>query len=169
MPEKQSVKDKVKYPIPWISTYFIVALALIAGSFAALWYVNQFSSDYDYYNPDMTFLERIVLSSNPGAGDFTGLNGGDWQALCLVGWRGGLGKEIAAANLPSATSQKFIDRQKALAGEMNETEFILIYADKSGAVKALLHPHGFAFARQGEAVCTPASRPALQLPGGDRQ
>ncbi len=158
--------SKPKYPIPWISTYFIAGLVLIVGSFAVLWYVNQFSSDYDYYDPDMTFLERIVLSSSPGKGDFTQLNGGDWQALCLVGWQGKLAKFIVDAKLPPARVQKFLAKHDALAGDMDKSEFILIYLDKSGAVKALLHPHGFAFAREGQGVCTTTSKPALQLPGG---
>lgn len=159
-------RSKSKYPIPWISTYFIAGFVLIVGSFVILWYVNQFSSDYDYYDPDMTFLERIVLSPNPGQGDFKQLNGGNWQALCLVGWRGDLAKALTEAKLPPAITQRFIASHGTLAGNMDESEFILIYLDKTGASKAVSHPHGFAFAREGQAVCTTTSHLVLSLPVG---
>ena len=94
MADNRPRQHKSLYPIPRVATYFAAGLAVIAGLLALVWYLSQFSSKYDYTDPDMAFLERIVLSSEPGRGDFTALNGGDWQALCLVGWRGDLAKAI---------------------------------------------------------------------------
>ena len=158
--------SKSKYPIPWIATYFITGLVLIIGSFVIVWYVSQFSSDYDYSDPDMMFLERIVLSPNPGHGDFTHLNGGNWQALCLIGWQGDLAKAIAVAKLPVATSNAVLAEYRSRAGDTDASEFTLIYTDKSGAAKALTHPHGFAFAREGQAACTTSTQSVLPLPAG---
>lgn len=166
MPDMPVAQDKPKYPIPWIATYFITGLVLIIGSFVIVWYVSQFSSDYDYTDPDMTFLERIVLSSNPRRGDFTHLNGGNWQALCLIGWEGGLAKAIAEAKLASVSAQAILAEHGSLAKDVDRSEFLLIYTGKSGAVKALTHPHGFAFAREGQAVCATTSHPVLPLPAG---
>lgn len=160
--------DKPSYPIPWIATYFIAGLVLIVGSFVLVWYVSQFSSDYDYTDPDMRFLERIVISPEPGRGDFTALNGGDWQALCLVGWQGDLAEAIAEAKLPPASAKALLGSYGAQAKDMDRSEFVIVYADKSGAAKAVRHPHGFAFARAGEVACVSRSQPVLRLPVGNR-
>lgn len=156
--------SKPKYPIPWIATYFITGLILIVGSFVIVWYVNRFSSQYDYTDPDRIFLERIVISPDPRRGDFTALNGGGWQALCLVGWRGDLAKAMAHAQLAPAYAEALLAAYDALAGEMEPSEFILIYTDRTGAAKALTHPHGFAFAQEQRAACTTVGQPVLALP-----
>lgn len=158
--------SKSKYPFPWIATYFIAGLVLIVGSFVIVWYVSQFSSDYDYTNPDMNFLERIVISPDPHRGDFTALNGGSWRALCLIGWKGDLSKAMADAKLPAASAEAFLAEHSVRAGDMDQSEFLLLYIDKSGAAKALTHPHGFSFARGGQATCTTAAHPVLSLPAG---
>lgn len=152
------------YPIPGIAGYFIAGLVLIAGVLALVWYVAQFSSEYDYTDPDMGFLERIVLSSEPGRGDFTALNGGDWQALCLIGRQGDVAKAIAAAALTKAMADALLDEYGAPDKNMDASEFVLVYMDNSGAAKALRHPHGFAFAREGQAICTRADQPVLAIP-----
>ncbi len=154
------------YPIPGIAGYFIAGLILIAGLLALVWYTAQFSSDYDYSDPDMAFLERIVLSSEPGRGDFTALNGGDWQALCLIGWRGDAAKAIAAAKLPQTLAETLLDEYGTPDKNMDTSEFVIVYIDESGAAKALRHPHGFAFAREGKAICTTAEQPVLMIPAG---
>lgn len=164
MPSDQSASSKPKYPIPWIATYFITALVLIVGSFAVVWYVNQFSSDYDYTDPDMAFLERIVISPDPRRGDFADLNNGDWQALCLIGWQGDLAKAMALAKLPRASMEAMRAGYGAPAKDMELSELVIVYTDKTGAAKSLTHPHGFAFARQGAAACTLRAHPVLALP-----
>lgn len=161
---KTPASTKPRYPIPWIATYFITGLVLIVGSFVIVWYVNRFSSQYDYTDPDMMFLERIVLSPDPRRGDFTNLNGGNWQALCLAGWQGNLAKAIVDAKLPPVTAEALLGAYDALAGDTDSGEFIFVYTDTSGAAKALKHPHGFAFAQQGQAACTTPARPVLVIP-----
>ena len=156
--------SKLQYPIPGIAGYFIAGLVLIIGVLALVWYVAQFSSEYDYTDPDMAFLERIVLSSEPGRGDFTALNGGDWQALCLIGRQGDVAKAIAAAALTKAMADALLDEYGAPDKSMDASEFVIVYMDKSGAAKALRHPHGFAFAREGQAICTRADQPVLAIP-----
>lgn len=164
MPSKGVSQDKPRYPIPWIATYFITGLVLIAGSFVIVWYVNQFSSQYDYTDPDMIFLEAIILSPDPRRGDFTKLNGGNWRSLCLIGWQGDLAEAIVVAKLPPASAQALLGAYDALAGDTDSGEFIFLYADKSGEAKALKHPHGFAFAHEGQAACTTPARPVLVIP-----
>ena len=156
--------SKPKQAIPWIATYFITGLILIVGSFIIAWYVSQFSSDYDYTDPDMTFLERIVTSPDPQRGDFSALNGGKWQALCLIGWQGDLAKAMADAKLAPVSTQAILTKHGARVGEAEASEFMLIYTNTSGEAKALTHPHGFAFVREGQAACTTAAQPVLQLP-----
>ncbi|MHA1165035.1 MAG: hypothetical protein ACTSP0_05555 [Alphaproteobacteria bacterium] len=166
MANKPVMQAKPRYPIPGIAIYFVAGLFLIAGVLALVWYVAQFSSEYDYTDPDMAFLERIVLSSEPGRGDFTSLNGGDWQALCLIGWQGDPAKAITAAKLPQALAEALLDEYGAADKNMDASEFVIVYTDKSGAAKSLRHPHGFAFAREGAAVCTTLAKPVLRLPAG---
>ncbi len=164
MPSKGVSQDKPKYPIPWIATYFITGLVLIVGSFVIVWYVNQFSSQYDYTDADMNFLEAIVLSPDPRRGDFTKLNGGNWQELCLAGWQGDLAKAIEDAKLPTVSTEALLGAYDALAADTESGEFIFIYTDTSGAAKALKHPHGFAFAQEGQAACTTPAHPVLVIP-----
>ena len=112
----------------------------------------------------MAFLERVVLSPTPQRADFSTLNGGDWLALCLIGWQGNLAKAIAAAKILQASADTLLDDYNALAKGLERSEFIIVYIDKSGAAKALKHPHGFAFANEGSAVCTTAGQPVLAIP-----
>ena len=112
----------------------------------------------------MAFLERIALSSDPHRADFSALNGGDWQALCLIGWQGDPAKAIAGAKLPQASADKILDEHSALAKGVERSEFVIVYIDKSGAAKALKHPHGFAFAGEGSAACIIAGQPVLAIP-----
>jgi hypothetical protein len=153
-----------KYPIPWIATYFITALVLIVGSFVAVWYVNQPASKFDYNDPDMAFLERIVLSPAPEEGNFTKLNGGDWTTLCLVGWQGDLKKALNAAGIKAEPARALSKVYEAVSADVEMSEFVLVYVDGSDSAKAVLHPHGFAFARTGAAVCTTSRKPLLDLP-----
>jgi len=164
MSDNRPAQSKPSYPIPWIATYFVAGLILILGSFVLVWYVAQFSSDYDYTDPDMAFLERIVLSPDPQRADFSALNGGDWQALCLIGWQGDPAKAIATAKLPQASADAILDEYSTLAKGVERSEFVIVYIDKSGAAKALKHPHGFAFASEGHAACTIAGQPVLAIP-----
>ena len=166
MPDTRPVQAKPSYPIPWIATYFVAGLILIVGSFALVWYVSQFSSEYDYTDPDMKFLERIVISPDPQRGDFSALNDGDWQALCLIGWQGKPAKAIAAAKIPQASADTLLDEYGGLAEGVDKSEFVILYLDASGAAKGLRHPHGFAFAREKTAVCTTRRQPVLRLPAG---
>lgn len=163
---KTPASSKPSYPIPWIATYFITALVLIAGSFVMVWYVNLPASKFDYSDPDMQFLERIVLSANPQQGDFSGLNGGDWQALCLVGWQSDLDAALKAADIDTAHGRAIATAYDAIAPDVLETEFVLVYVDGEGAAKPVHHPHGFAFAREGAAACTKQEKPLLNLPAG---
>ncbi len=161
-------RGKPEYPIPWIATYFLAGLALIAGSFVIVWYVSQFSSEFDYGDPDMKFLERIVLSPTPRQGDFSGLNGGNWRALCLVGWKGDPGGALKAAKIPDVPSGALLKAIERAATDIVRSEFIFVYTDNSGTPKTLRHPHGFAFAQQGDAACISRSQPVLRLPVGLR-
>ena len=68
------------------------------------------------------------------------------------------------AKLPVASADALLGAYDELAEDTDQSEFIFLYTDKSGAVKALAHPHGFAFAREGQAGCTTASQPILKLP-----
>ncbi|MFQ5625254.1 MAG: hypothetical protein ACE5FM_01200 [Methyloligellaceae bacterium] len=164
---ERPANSKPNYPIPWIATYFLTALILIAGSFAVVWYLNRFASGYDYDDPDMDFLEGIVQSPAPHRGDFSALNGGDWQALCLVGWRGNPSEALLAAKVPDSLARTILKQAGSVEHEAGETEFVLVYADAKGRVKVLRHPHGFAFAHKGSAVCTTAAQPVLRLPASN--
>jgi len=155
-----------KYPIPWVASYLIVGLILIVGSIAIAWYLSQFASEFDYDDPDMQFLERIVLSDDPRMADFTNLNGGDWQALCLVGWNGDLDPALKSPRIPAAAASAIRSEYAGRREVVNQTEFMLVYAMKDGDAKALRHPHGFAFAREGKAVCTARDKPVIALPAG---
>lgn len=155
-----------RYPIPWIASYFIVGLILIVGSIVIAWYLSQFSSDFDYDDPDMRFLERIVLSPDSRSGDFANLNRGDWGALCLVGWNGDTRAAITAASIDAASAGAILAAAEARAEDVRETEFMLVYVTNAGGAKALRHPHGFAFAHSGKAACTTKDKPVLGLPVG---
>ena len=164
MASRRSVQDKPKYPIPWIATYFITGLILIAGSFVIVWYVGQFSSQYDYTDPDMTFLERIVLSPAPQRADFSALNGGNWQVLCLAGWRGDLAGALKVARIPEGPAGLLLKEAEGAVGDIGESEFLLVYASAKGRAKVLRHPHGFAFAHRASAVCISKGQPVLEIP-----
>ncbi|MEM8743001.1 MAG: hypothetical protein AAGF14_00025 [Pseudomonadota bacterium] len=155
---------KTKYPIPWIAIYFLTALVLIAGSFVVVWYLGQFSSEFDYDDADVAFVEKIVLSPTPERGDFTSLNAGDWQALCLVGWQAMPDRALKAAQIPNGIADAMLRAFRRMVEHVAQSEFMLVYADREGDAKAVRHPHGFAFAREGAAVCTRASEPVLALP-----
>lgn len=153
-----------KYPIPWIATYFITALIPIVGSFVMVWYVNLPASKFDYSDPDMVFLERIAVSASPRSGDFSELNGGDWQTLCLVGWQGGLNGALDRASIETARAGAITAAHAGVAQDVEKTEFVLIYVDGEGNAKAVHHPHGFAFAQDGAAVCATNGEAVLALP-----
>ena len=155
---------KKSYPIPWIATYFLAALALIAGSFFIVWYLGQFSSEFDYDDPDVAFIEKIVLSPTPERGDFSTLNDGDWQALCLIGWQAMPDEALKTAKVPKGTADAMQEAFRDMAEEVAQSEFILVYADREGEAAAVRHPHGFAFAGEGAAACTRSSDPVLKLP-----
>lgn len=155
-----------RYPVPWISTYFIAAIALIAGSFFVVWFLDGLSFDYDRYDPDFDYLERIARSGTPREGDFSGLNGGDWVIICLVGHSGDVAAALREGGVPepqaAAIAKAFADDPPML----HETEFVLAYLTRSQVVKLLRHPHGFAFARAGDAICTTREKTVLVLPAG---
>ncbi len=153
-----------RYPIPRIATYFVSALVLMAGAYAIVWYLEQPSSEFDYDDPDIAFLESVVISPTPSRGDFSNLNGGNWEALCLVGWQGQPGEGLRAARLSETVSQALLRAYEDISDEIQQSEFALVYADPSGEVKAVRHPHGFAFAHEGAARCTTRAEPVLQLP-----
>lgn len=156
--------SKPRYPIPWIATYILTALVLIAGSFVVVWYLEQLTTEFDYDDADVAFLEKIVLSQAPMNGDFGVLNGGDWQALCLVGWQGKPEKALGAAGIADETAQALLQAYKDAEQDIKPSEFVLVYADRAGVAKAVHHPHGYAFAHQGVARCTRFSTPVLKLP-----
>ena len=156
--------SKTRYAIPWIATYFLTALVLIAGSFVVVWYLEQFDSEFDYDNADVAFLEKITLSPEPRRGDFSALNGGDWQALCLVGWNARPELALSKADIPPKTTSAMIRAYTDKMERIEESEFLLVYADKAGKAAAVHHPHGFAFAGEGAAQCTGSSKPVLDLP-----
>ena len=79
-------------------------------------------------------------------------------------WQGALAEAIVVAKLPHESAQALLGAYDALAGDTDSGEFIFLYADKSGEVKALKHPHGFAFAHEGQAACTTPARPVLVIP-----
>ncbi len=156
--------SKPRYPIPWIATYILTAFVLVAGSFFVVWYLEQLTTEFDYDDADVAFLEKIVLSPVPTNGDFRALNGGDWQALCLVGWQGNPEKALGAAGIAEEAAQSLIRAFKDTEQDIKPSEFVLLYANRAGVAKAVHHPHGFAFAHRGAAQCTPSSTPVLKLP-----
>ena len=143
-----------------------MALVLIAGSFVVIWYLGQFSSDFDYDDPDVAFVEKIVLSPTPERGDFSALNGGDWQALCLVGWQAMPDGALRTAKVPQPIADAMVRAFRRVVEDVVQSEFILVYADGEGDAKAVRHPHGFAFAGEGAVACTRSSDPVLDLPIG---
>ena len=157
-------RPKANYPIPWIATYFLTALVLVAGSFALVWYLGQFSSEFDYDDADIAFVEKIVISPTPQRGDFSALNAGDWQALCLVGWQAMPDAALKRARIPEEVADAMLRAYRDMADNVAESEFILVYADRAGRAKAVRHPHGFAFAGEGAVECTQPSNPVLDLP-----
>ena len=155
-----------KYPIPWIATYFLAALVLIAGGIFFLRLVDGFGGDYDRYDPDFEYLERIARSKTPRQGDFAKLNGGDWQALCLVGSKALVAEALRAAQIPEVPATAIRDAYDVDAPELHATEFALAYVKGEGDVKLLRAPHGYAFARAGQAMCTERAKPVMALPVG---
>ncbi len=153
-----------KYPIPWISTYILAAIALIGLSFYAVWQMDRWSSGYDRDDPDFDYLERIARSATPRRGDFAKLNGGDWQALCLVGSQGFVAEALRAAKIPEALANTIRDAFDADPPELHVTEFTLAYVKGEGEAKLLRAPHGYAFARAGQAICTEREEPVVALP-----
>ena len=155
-----------RYPIPWIATYFLAALALIVGAIAVGWVLEGTGFDYDGGDPDFAYLERIVLSGEPRRGDFSGLNVGDWQVLCLVGAGANLGAALDDTAVPPAQAGALRAAFDADPPVLHETEFVLAYITRGGATRLLRHPHGFAFVRRQAAACTLRDQPVLRLPAG---
>lgn len=160
--------SRPRYPIPWIATYLVTGLVLIVGAFAMAWWLGRPASDFDYDNPDMQYLERIVLSDTPREGDFSKLNGGDWKVLCLVGFDAGMDAALQEAGVTGDDAREIASAAKSVSEQVQETQFLLVYVTTSGEAKALRHPHGFAFARQGSAVCTNKETPVIALPAAPR-
>lgn len=155
-----------KYPIPWIATYFLTALVIIVGGFFMLRYLDGLSFDYDRYDPDFETLERIARSKTPRQGDFAKLNGGDWLALCLVGSKGFVGQALRAGKIPTPQATAIQGAFDSDPPELHVTEFTLAYVKGDGEVKLLRAPHGYAFARAGQAMCTARANPVVALPVG---
>lgn len=155
-----------RYPVPLIAVYVLAALALVGGALGIGRYLEEVRPGYDYADPDVTFLERIVLSDTPRRGDFSGLNGGDWRALCLVGHGAAVDPALEAVGVPADLSDVIARHMAALTQETDETEFVLVYARRGGKVKSVLHPHGFAFAPAGRARCLTPEAPVTKLPVG---
>lgn len=151
-----TASDKPDYPIPWIATFLLTALVLTAGSYFVGVYLDRVSYDYERNDPDFDYLERIARSVTPRSGDFSGLNGGDWTALCLIGAGGDVSR--APAQIRAALDGEL--------GGLDETEFTFAYVAGDGAVKHFRHPHGFAFARAGASLCTARDMPVVELPAG---
>lgn len=156
--------SRPRYPIPWIATYILTALVLVVGSFYVVWYLEQLTTEFDYDDADVVFLEKIVLSPAPMNGNFETLNGGDWQALCLVGWEGKPEKALSAAGIAEEAAQPLIRTFKDTEQDIKPSEFVLLYTTRAGTAKAVHHPHGYAFAHQGAAQCALSSMPVLKLP-----
>jgi len=164
MPNKQIAQGRPKYPIPGVAAFFLTGLILVMGLLAIIWYVNRFASEFDYEDQDMAFLERIVLSSAPHKADFSALNGGDWQVLCLIGWQGDLGAALKAAKVPDSPARSLLERGARAVAEIAESEFLLVYANGKGRTMLLRHPHGFAFAHRRSAACITRGQPVLAIP-----
>lgn len=159
-----ATSDRPRYPIPWVASYFIVGLMLMGGAFVAVWYASQFSSEFDYDDPDMQFLEKIVLSDNPRSADFTNLNNGDWQALCLIGHGAEAQSATSAAGLETGIAEDVVSKAASWREDVQPSEFLFVYVTQAGRAKALRHPHGFAFAGEGATQCTTPDTPKLRLP-----
>ena len=155
-----------RYPIPWISTYFIAAIALIAGAVLIGWFLDGLSFDYDRHDPDFDYLERIARSATPREGDFSKLNGGDWAVVCLVGHQGDVAGALRASGVAGAPAAAIVSAFDDDPPVLHETEFVLAYVMGGGEVKLLRHPHGFAFARGGDAQCTTRDKAGVTLPVG---
>lgn len=155
-----------RYPVPWIATYFLAAIALVAGSFLIVWFLDGLSFDYERDDPDFEFMERIARSASPHEADFSALNGGDWQALCLLGSRADIEAAMKSGGLDDRQRATLRDAYEGEDFVLDASEFVFAYVDKAGAGKALRHPHGFAFAHSASAKCTVRERPVLQLPVG---
>jgi len=155
-----------RYPIPWISTYFIAAIALIAGALFIGWFLDGLSFDYDRNDPDFDYLERIARSPTPREGDFSRLNGGDWATLCLVGPKGDVAAALRASGVSGPPAMAIVEAFDDDPPVLHETEFALAYLTRGHAVKLLRHPHGFAFVGAGEAQCTTRDKAGVALPVG---
>lgn len=164
MSPRQLRNPAPRSPIPWIATYILTALVLVAGAFFAVWHLERSTSEFDYDDADVAFLEKIVLSTAPTNGDFRALNGGDWQALCLVGWQGKPKEALNDAGIAEETAQALLRVYEDAEPDIKPSEFVLLYADRAGGTKAVHHPHGFAFAHEGAARCTTVAVPILRLP-----
>lgn len=152
------------YPIPWISTYILAAIALIAGSFFVVWFLAGTGFDYDRYDPDHEYLERIVRSDTPRRGDFSTLNNGAWTVVCLVGPGGDVTKALQRAKIPATQSDAIGEAFDDDPPVLHQTEFVLAYMTRTGTVKLLRHPHGFAFIDANRARCITPERPVVMLP-----
>lgn len=156
-----------QYPIPWISTYFLAAIALIILTFVAIWSLDGVSFDYDRYDPDHEFLERIARSDMPREANFSGLNGGDWAVLCLVGPGGKLDAALRRSGADDKLTSALEAEYDSDALILHDTEFVLAYLSREGEAKLLRHPHGFAFAAKGRARCILPEKPVITIPVGE--
>ncbi|GAB4235387.1 MAG: hypothetical protein Kow0032_19880 [Methyloligellaceae bacterium] len=149
-----------RYPIPWIAPYFLAAGALIAGAFVLGSLVSGDRSPFDYNDPDIAFLERIVLSAAPQRADFTRFNSGNWTLICLLG----PGARLAGVSGPQGGLEALQAELRAHPPELHESEFLLVYITREGELRRVHHPHGFAFAHPGAASCLTPEMPVVTLP-----
>jgi len=160
--------DKPQYPVPWVATYFIAAIVLIAGAFFATWFLSGERSRFDYDNRDVQFLEKIVQSANPRRGDFSSFNGGDWKLLCLIGSHGDDSKgdvtALSSVKGADAATDAIRAALKQVPRELHSSEFAVLYVTGAGEVRRVRHPHGFAFVRGLKAKCIIPEHPVLKLP-----
>jgi hypothetical protein len=118
------------------------------------------------YDPDHEFLERIARSDMPREANFSGLNGGDWAVLCLVGPGGKLDAALRRSGADDKLTSALEAEYDSDALILHDTEFVLAYLSREGEAKLLRHPHGFAFVATEKALCALPDKPVIKIPVG---